>query len=60
MVRNNLSANEAEQRMKVQPSNMEQVNEATVVLCTLWSHEVTLCQVQKAWDLLNEFLKKHQ
>ncbi|KAK0170675.1 hypothetical protein PV328_008498 [Microctonus aethiopoides] len=60
MVRNNLSANEAEQRMKVQPSNMEQVNEATVVLSTLWSHEVTLCQVQKAWDLLNEFLKKHQ
>lgn len=56
MERNNFSKEEAEQRIKVQPSNVEQVNEATVVLSTLWSHEVTLRQVQKAWDSLKEFL----
>ncbi|CAG5088347.1 Similar to COASY: Bifunctional coenzyme A synthase (Sus scrofa) [Cotesia congregata] len=58
MERNNLSKEEAEMRIKVQPSNVEQVNEATVVLSTLWSHDVTLSQVQKAWELLNQFLSK--
>ncbi|XP_057320755.1 bifunctional coenzyme A synthase [Microplitis mediator] len=58
MERNNLSREEAEMRIKVQPSNVEQVNEATVVLSTLWSHEITLSQVQKAWELLKEFLSK--
>lgn len=58
MERNNLSRKEAEMRIKVQPSNVEQVNEATVVLSTLWSHEITLSQVQKAWELLKEFLSK--
>ncbi|XP_034947383.1 bifunctional coenzyme A synthase [Chelonus insularis] len=57
--RNNLSVEEAELRIKAQPSNIEQVNEATVVLSTLWSHEITLKQVQKAWDLLKKFLSEH-
>ena len=55
--RNGLSKEEAESRISSQPSNVEQVAEATVVFCTVWSHDVTLQQVQKAWNELATFLK---
>lgn len=56
MERNSLSEDEARQRITVQPSNVQQVNEANVVVSTLWSHEVTQKQVQKAWDELKAYL----
>ncbi|XP_076245158.1 bifunctional Phosphopantetheine adenylyltransferase - Dephospho-CoA kinase [Calliopsis andreniformis] len=56
--RNGLTEDEAKLRIQVQPTNVEQVNEATVVICTLWSHNVTEEQVQKAWNELMTFLNK--
>ncbi|KOC60160.1 Bifunctional coenzyme A synthase [Habropoda laboriosa] len=54
--RNGLTEADAKLRIQAQPSNLEQVNEANVVLCTLWSHDVTEEQVQTAWDELITFL----
>lgn len=56
--RNGLTETEAKLRIQAQPSNTEQVNEANVVICSLWSHNVTEEQVQKAWDVLNTFLSE--
>ncbi|KAG7188212.1 hypothetical protein KM043_016082 [Ampulex compressa] len=56
VARNNLSEEEAKLRIQSQPSNVMQVNAANVVICTLWSHEVTQEQVQRAWDELMESL----
>ncbi|XP_015116701.1 bifunctional coenzyme A synthase [Diachasma alloeum] len=56
MERNGLTEQEAEARINVQPSNTEQVEAATVVLSTLWSHQVTLEQVNRAWKAVNDFL----
>ena len=56
MERNSLSENEARLRISVQPSNVQQINEANVVISTLWSHEITQKQVQKAWDELKAYL----
>ncbi|XP_034187978.2 bifunctional Phosphopantetheine adenylyltransferase - Dephospho-CoA kinase [Osmia lignaria lignaria] len=54
--RNGLTVDDAKLRIQAQPSNVEQVNEANVVICTLWSHDITLEQVQKAWDELMKLL----
>lgn len=54
--RNAMTEAEVESRIQAQPSNIEQVAEATVVLSTMWSHEVTLEQVQRAWNELKTFL----
>ncbi|CAK9797021.1 Bifunctional coenzyme A synthase [Anthophora quadrimaculata] len=54
--RNGLSEIDAQLRIQAQPSNLEQVNEANVVLCTLWSHDFTEEQVLKAWNELMLFL----
>ncbi|KAF7995113.1 hypothetical protein HCN44_004585 [Aphidius gifuensis] len=56
--RNCLTNDEAESRISVQPSNVQQVNEATVVFSTIWSHDVTLEQVTKAWNDLNNFINE--
>lgn len=56
--RNCLTNDEAESRISVQPSNVQQVNEATVVFSTIWSHDVTLEQVTKAWNDLNDFINE--
>ncbi|XP_011308959.1 bifunctional coenzyme A synthase [Fopius arisanus] len=58
MERNNLTELEAEARINVQPSNIEQVEAATVVFSTLWSHQVTLEQVNRAWKAVNHFLSQ--
>lgn len=60
MTRNGLTEEQAKLRIQVQPSNVEQVNAANVVICTLWSHDITREQVQKAWDELQTFLSKHR
>lgn len=59
MDRNGLTETEAKLRIQVQPSNVQQVGEANVVICTLWSHEITQEQVHKAWDELMGFLSSH-
>nr|XP_033328729.1 bifunctional coenzyme A synthase-like [Megalopta genalis] len=56
MDRNGLTETDAKLRIQVQPSNVEQVKEANVVICSLWSHDVTRGQVQKAWNELKSFL----
>lgn len=58
MQRNQLSEEAAKLRIEIQPSNIEQVKEANVVICTLWSHEITLEQVEKAWRELTAALAK--
>jgi len=60
MNRNKLSEEAAKLRIEIQPSNTEQVKEANVVICTLWSHEITLEQVEKAWKELTAALAKEQ
>jgi len=58
MDRNGLSEEAAKLRIEMQPSNIEQVKEANVVICTLWSHEETLIQVERAWrELITELNK---
>ncbi|KZC12119.1 Bifunctional coenzyme A synthase [Dufourea novaeangliae] len=54
--RNGLTEADAKLRIQVQPSNVEQINEANVVICSLWSHHITQNQVQKAWENLMDFL----
>ncbi|XP_066596883.1 bifunctional coenzyme A synthase isoform X2 [Prorops nasuta] len=57
MKRNALTEGEIEKRIKIQPSNLDQVRAANVVFCTLWSHEVTYEQVERAWNDLQKYLK---
>lgn len=52
MNRNQLSEEAAKSRIEIQPSNTEQIKEANIVICTLWTHEITLEQVEKAWKEL--------
>ncbi|XP_018392343.1 PREDICTED: bifunctional coenzyme A synthase [Cyphomyrmex costatus] len=49
MDRNGLSEEAAKLRINMQPSTMEQVKEANIVICTSWSYERTLVQVERAW-----------
>lgn len=58
MVRNKLTEDEAKQRVLVQPSNVEQVENAHIVICTLWSHQITQQQIEKAWNEVIKDLKK--
>lgn len=56
MNRNGLSEQIAKSRVAVQPSNVDQVKEANIVICTLWSHDNTQKQVKKAWQELTTSL----
>ncbi|XP_012224909.1 bifunctional coenzyme A synthase [Linepithema humile] len=58
MNRNQLSEEAAKLRIEIQPSNTEQIKEANVVICTLWTHEITLEQVEKAWKELTTALSQ--
>lgn len=58
MNRNQLSEEAAKSRIEIQPSNTEQIKEANVVICTLWTHEITLQQVEKAWRELTTTLSE--
>ncbi|KAL4716682.1 hypothetical protein ACJJTC_004801 [Scirpophaga incertulas] len=57
MKRNNLSEEEARQRIGAQPANLEQVAPANMVFSPYWSYEYTQGQIDKAWDHLQEYLK---
>ncbi|XP_046825866.1 bifunctional coenzyme A synthase [Vespa crabro] len=59
MKRNILSEDEAKQRIEMQPSNLDQIKEANVVICTLWDHDFTEKQVQNAWEELKTYLSQH-
>jgi phosphopantetheine adenylyltransferase/dephospho-CoA kinase len=59
MERNKLSIEEAKKRILVQPSNIEQILNAHVVVSTLWSHEVSQQQVHKAWNEIMKDLQKY-
>lgn len=60
MERNTLTETDAKLRIQAQPNNKDQVDEANVVICTLWSHEITEEQVQKAWNETMAFLNNQK
>jgi phosphopantetheine adenylyltransferase/dephospho-CoA kinase len=60
MDRNGLSEEEAKLRIQIQPDNTEQIKEANVVISTLWSHEITQKQVEKAWKELISALSEKE
>lgn len=59
-VRNSLSRHEAESRLALQPSTMEYVSRAHVVICTAWESEFTQYQVEKAWNQLQTLFGNEQ
>ncbi|KAM6951236.1 bifunctional coenzyme A synthase [Aplochiton taeniatus] len=52
--RDSVTEEEALRRLRSQWSNVRLVEQANVVLCTLWEPEVTYRQVLKAWNLLQK------
>ncbi|XP_047533550.1 bifunctional coenzyme A synthase isoform X1 [Vanessa atalanta] len=58
--RNNLTEEEAKQRVDAQPSNKEQVDVANVVFSPFWSYEYTQTQIDRAWDQLQLYLNKRK
>jgi len=60
MNRNGLSEEAAKLRINMQPNTMEQIKEANVVICTSWSYERTLVQVERAWRELIQDLNELQ
>lgn len=58
--RNNLTEEEAKQRIDAQPSNKEQVDLANVVFSPFWSYEYTQMQVDSAWKNLQLYLEKRK
>ncbi|XP_014600315.1 PREDICTED: bifunctional coenzyme A synthase isoform X1 [Polistes canadensis] len=57
--RNDLLEDEAEKRIKMQPSNVDLIKEANVVFCTLWDYDFTKEQVQNAWDELTDYISPY-
>ncbi|CAG2112558.1 unnamed protein product [Medioppia subpectinata] len=58
--RNQLSREEALNRIESQMTNEERVREANVVFATLWDPEFTWTQVKRAWTGLQPYLHKTQ
>lgn len=58
--RDNISKVDAERRLQSQWSNAKLVEQANVVLSTLWEPDVTQKQVLKAWNLLQERVQQHE
>ncbi|KAG5854992.1 bifunctional coenzyme A synthase [Anguilla anguilla] len=58
--RDGVSEEDARRRLQSQWPNAQRVEHANVVLCTLWDPDVTQRQVQKAWALLQERIRKSQ
>lgn len=52
MKRDNLDEAAAKQRVESQISNHERIDQANVVFCTFWAHEITTDQVTRAWKNL--------
>ncbi|XP_028166064.1 bifunctional coenzyme A synthase isoform X2 [Ostrinia furnacalis] len=58
--RNNLTEEEARQRIEAQPSNAEQIAAANIVFSPYWSYEYTQAQIDRAWEHLQELLKERK
>lgn len=58
--RDGVTAEDAQRRLQSQWSNARQVENANVVLSTMWEPEVTQRQVLKAWRLLQERILQRQ
>ncbi|XP_014014195.1 bifunctional coenzyme A synthase isoform X2 [Salmo salar] len=58
MARDGVSQEDAVRRLQSQWPNTQQVEQANVVLCTLWEPEITQKQVRKAWDLLQKRIQQ--
>ncbi|XP_069359336.1 bifunctional coenzyme A synthase isoform X1 [Maniola hyperantus] len=58
--RNNLTEEEAKQRVDAQPSNLEQVAQANVVFSPYWSLEYTQVQIDRAWEHLQNYLESRK
>ncbi|XP_065555523.1 bifunctional coenzyme A synthase [Lathamus discolor] len=56
MARDGLSEEAARSRLRSQTGAEQRVQQAHVVLCTLWEPHVTRTQVEKAWELLQQRL----
>ncbi|XP_055315780.1 bifunctional coenzyme A synthase [Sitodiplosis mosellana] len=56
--RDNLTEEQAIQRIETQPSNEIMVQESTVVFSTQWSYEFSRQQAEKAWRGLQDYLAK--
>eukprot|EP00053_Salpingoeca_punica_P014408 m.130982 g.130982 ORF g.130982 m.130982 type:complete len:748 (-) comp16447_c0_seq2:329-2572(-) len=56
MRRNGLTEDQAEQRLASQLTNVERVQAADVVLCSVWERERTIAQGTQAWTLLQQRL----
>lgn len=55
--RDNLSTEQAEQRIQSQLSNKQRLAHADVVFCSLWEPAKTKKQVERAWNELQSFLE---
>ncbi|XP_069733142.1 bifunctional coenzyme A synthase [Phaenicophaeus curvirostris] len=60
VARDGLSEEAARSRVQSQMTNSQRVEQAQVVLCTLWEPEITRKQVEKAWDLLQQRLSQER
>lgn len=58
--RDGVSQEDALRRLQSQWSNVQLVERANVVLCTLWEPDVTQRQVMKAWTLLQVRIEQRQ
>ncbi|KAM9487816.1 bifunctional coenzyme A synthase [Clarias gariepinus] len=56
--RDGVSQEDALRRIQSQWSNVQLVEQANVVLCTLWEPDVTQRQVEKAWNLLQDRIQQ--
>ncbi|XP_064456272.1 bifunctional coenzyme A synthase-like isoform X2 [Ornithodoros turicata] len=60
MERDNLTEEQALQRVHAQQSNKEKVAKANVVFSTLWEYSITEQQVQRAWKELQLYLNSEE
>ncbi|XP_072535078.1 bifunctional coenzyme A synthase [Salminus brasiliensis] len=58
VARDGVSREDAVKRLQSQWSNAKMVEQANVVLCTLWEPDITQKQVVKAWNCLQERIQQ--
>ncbi|XP_043856614.1 bifunctional coenzyme A synthase isoform X2 [Dromiciops gliroides] len=58
MERDGLSKADAQGRLQNQMNNQHRVDQSNVVLSTIWEPHITQTQVEKAWTLLQERIKR--
>jgi hypothetical protein len=58
--RNNLTEEQAQQRLNAQISNIERVEMSNVILCTLWEYEYTQQQVSPLFTTCTNYISDKQ